>query len=291
MDTRTIVSTLTVFTVLLFATTSVQALVVTQTVANQDWNNAIWGSPAAAPTSGNDYVTDSTYNPLRASNSGGASTFGGDNLTIAAGSRLLVKNQGGSSSTVTGDMTVQGALIQYGPTGSTNSGTLAAGSIILSGNNEFVDSGTNFTVYSTLTGSGNLYFGNQTAGTPTNQISISGISGYTGTLTVGDTLGIYGVSRQQNPLTIDFSSLDYHFLDTFTLLNSSILNVNDGQTLTFGRGDLLDGATAIDPGTYTANTLGTSFSGTGTIIVVPEPSTIILAGLGLAGLCLRRRRR
>ncbi|QTN32396.1 hypothetical protein HZ994_08660 [Akkermansiaceae bacterium] len=268
---------------------SLHAAVITQTVSNQDWDNAIWGSPAALPTAGNDYVTLGAGTILRMNNdlAGSNSTFAGDSLTVSPGARVLLKNIN-SSSTINGDIIMQGALMDHGANGP-GSATLNATNLVVSGNNEFALGLTNiFNINATLTGSGNLFFAERDNNENTNRVSISGISAYTGTITVGDTPNSYAALNADFGLTIDFG-VNYHFQDTFTLLNSSILQVNNGQTLTFNEGDLLDGITAIGPGTYTANTLGSSFSGNGSIVVIPEPSAALLGAFGALVLLLRRR--
>src|ERR1035438_6035597 len=72
-----------------------------------DWNQDIWGSPAAVPTSGNDYLVGGTlnypvgdtYNAVRTANiSATAQSFAGDHLILTNGGTLFMKNAGGPSS-------------------------------------------------------------------------------------------------------------------------------------------------------------------------------------------------
>ena len=88
-------------------------------------------------------------------------------------------------------------------------------------------------------------------------------------------------------------------------LTNAWTNASASLTLTDGTLDLADTASSIGsftiagnnvgPGTYTASDLdnlgfGGTFTGTGTINVVPEPSSAALFGLGCLALILRRRK-
>ncbi len=286
----------------IFALSSANAAVLTQTVNSDDWNDPMWenGVPStgnAAPTAGNDYITSLGVGGVVRTNQnafGTDSTFAGDNLTLASGTRMLMKNQD-SQSTITGNLTMQGAVIDHGPNagGGPWAATLNATTLIVSGNNEFaIAASTGIAINATLTGTGNLYFANRDSSALSNVISISDISSFTGTITVGDNPNAYASLVADFGLTLSFGSSAYQFQDTLTLLNSSILRVNDGQTLTFNEGDLIDGITPIGQGTYnSASGLGSSFSflGSGSIVVIPEPSTAFLGAFGLLALLRRRR--
>ncbi len=68
----------------------------------------------------------------------------------------------------------------------------------------------------------------------------------------------------------------------------------DQGTHVFGLGSTV-GVTTLTAGTYNATQLntysGTTFSGAGSITIVPEPSTLLLSAFGLLGLLVRGRRK
>lgn len=266
---------------------SAQASTITLTTGNQDWNGAYWGSPAATPTSGNDYVTADGLN-VRMPAGSGSSTFGGGSLTIVANSVGLMKS-GSSTATVTatvnGDFTLAGGQLQLGPNGgesSNLSATLAASHFYVTANSSIAlgNAAGTLTVAADLSGSGDLSFtdsNDQVA----DGVTFSGLSAYTGAITVGDST---------HGLTLNFASGDYTFTNSLTLAGDSVLNVNGGQTFTFASGDLVAGGNAVAAGTYTASSLGANFTGDGNIVVssVPEPASLALLGMG--GLLLIKRR-
>ena len=265
--------------------------VITQTVGDQDWNNAIWGSPAAAPTSGNDYVSDTgvSNSRLRIGADGSGATFGGDSLTLVSGTRALSKMQGTATGTINGDFILAGGWLSFAPN---NGGSLAnttlnvvnfnvtAGSTLSVGSYTAVS-----TIDGILTGSGDIqfYLENAAHATPDQSVLFTDVSGYTGALTVTEKLGIeFGV--------------DYTFSNTVTLQDAdSFLIVNGSQTLTFAEGTLVDNVNGtVAPGTYTGaslDALGANYvNNGGTIVVIPEPATIGLIAVMGGGLLFVRRR-
>lgn len=136
--TRTLLSSLGLFALaigLTFGASSAHAAIITQTVGNLDWNDAIWGSPAAAPTSGNDYVTATgvASDVVRLSADGSSSTFGGDSLKVVSGIRALVKNLN-STSTINGSLTLDGgAQLDHAPDIQNRSVTLDVTQLIVNG--------------------------------------------------------------------------------------------------------------------------------------------------------------
>ena len=232
---------------------------ITQTVGNLDWNAAMWGTPAAAPTSGNDYVsaTGVLNNNFRISAAGTASTFLGNSLKVVSGTRALLKNQNGAIATLNGDLFLDGGRISHAPNTGPHAGTLHLNQLVVSGTGSFIDINgvSTFTIDGTLTGSGDLLLKPElTAG---GTISIAGISNYTGALTV------------QAPVRLDFGA-DYTFTNSLTLQTTATLNVD--KALTFTAGKLIANGVVINAGTYSGATLtalGANFvDGGGTLTVL-----------------------
>jgi Bacterial TSP3 repeat len=234
-----------------------------QTVGDLDWNAAMWGTPASAPTTGNDYVsaTGVTNNRFRISATGTASTFGGSSVTVITGTRALMKNQNGAISSLSGDFTLNGGRLSHAPNNGPHAGVLDVTNFIVSGTGSIVDiNGTSsLTIDGVLNGNGDLLLKPElTAG---GTISFTGISGYTGALTV------------QAPVRLDFGA-DYTFTSSLTLQTTAILNVD--QSLTFEFGKLVANGVQIPVGTYTGgdiSALGANFeNGGGTLTVVQKDS-------------------
>lgn len=93
---------------------------------NQNWNAAIWGSPASAPVSGQDYVMDSGAR-VSITNVNPTNFFGGANLQISPGAILTTPNNNNGAA-VPGTLTLAGGAIH-----STNSSsqTFAAGGFVI----------------------------------------------------------------------------------------------------------------------------------------------------------------
>lgn len=265
--------------------TQAGAATVTMTVDDQDWNAAIWGSPASSPTTGNDYVSAvGGTNRFRISATGASSTFGGDSVELVAGTRALMKNIN-STATVNGDFILSGGRLSLGANNPSSS-TLAATRFIVTSSGSVIDmanSGVRLTIDSVLSGSGGLdinYENSSDGGS--RAVAFTQSVGYTGIMNVNDSM------------VLDFNS-DVAFGGTLNINGTSELIVD--QVLTFGSGKLVANGAAVADGTYTGtdlDALGLNFINSGgTVIVssaIPEPSTTALVSIVALGAAMRRRR-
>lgn len=298
--------------ILLVSFAAARAADINQTVndsSSNDWNSAIWGGPAAAPTGGNNYfissgTASSTNDRLNYDVSTGTTIngrvrtlaatvgFAGDSLTIGARTELLMKQQGTETSTA--NLILNGGMIRYSPnTGSfafapTLAGTLTVASESYLGIEHTANS--SLTVASAVSGDGLLNIRAGSTGSPVLTVNFSGdLSGYTGDFVIGG---------GEKALRVNFLQ-DYANLSMgVTLKNSEANMLILSNDLTFGSFSF--GATALGTGTYTASELNGLFSttafndggGTLTVQAIPEPSSCaLLAGACVAAAGLGRRRR
>ncbi|GAA5483201.1 hypothetical protein [Haloferula sargassicola] len=235
-----------------------QAEIITQSIGNIDWNAAMWGDPAAPPTAGNDYFTDSTLDRVRIAADGTSSTFGGDSLTLVQGSRALIKLQNGAVATLNGDLTLDGGGISYGPNGGPHDGTLIVDNFVVTGTGaDITPSGGvgTFTIDGTLRGDGDLQM-LVVSGTNLRTVVFTDVGDYTGNMTVADLI------------RVDFNG-DHSFPGSLTLLGGAVLTVD--QTLTFEEGKLIANETVIPAGTYSGADLfdlGANFDEFGGTLIV-----------------------
>lgn len=196
--------------------------------------------------------------------------------------------------TLNGDLTLDGGYLRLGPNGGENNITFDLVNLMVTGTpGAQIGLGASMASVNfngTLTGPGDLrlFMYDSTGIITTRNFAFSDISGYTGALSLEgyDTLS-FGV--------------DYTFVNTLTLNANSQLVVNNGQTLTFGSGDLIDSVNGtVAPGTYSGTSLdalGSSYvNNGGTIVVaapVPEPGTFAMlsGGMGMLMLALVRRKK
>lgn len=267
------------------------------------WNDALWGSPSAAPTIGNDYVTASglasasdTFLGVtvtgRARDNG--TSFLGDSLTVVPDTEILFKQQVGETSTA--NIVLNGGVLRYAPNNATAplTGTLAGTINVASdsyiGMSQTLDS--MFTVNSTITGSGLLHLaaGTSQSVTPTLSLEFGGDwSGFSGTLDIGGGTGSF------TTLTLGFSQ-DYTLPSVSMTMGThgtpDILSLANNLTL----GSFTFDTTSLAAGTYDAGTLngmfgnGSQFTGSGSLTVVPEPATMAVACLAGAVMLLFRAR-
>jgi hypothetical protein len=261
------------------------AAVIEQTVDNQSWLNAVWGSPAAAPTTANDYVTALVgTNLVRTSPAGGVAggdaDFTGNSLTVVTGTRLLMKQENGQTAAINGgggDLVMSGGRLSGAPNSGSNNITLDVHQLVISSNShiDLAASAATLTIDGTLTGPGDLLIDYESGSNADGRaVSFASVSGYTGAIVVND-----GVD-------IDFGA-DCTFSKSMTLGSGSVLHVD--QTLTFG-GGLFDGVNgAVAEGVYSGAALaalGANYTdGGGTLVVseapgVPDAGTIHVYLLG-----------
>ena len=255
-----------------------------QTVDNIDWNAAMWGSPASAPTAGNNYESAAVggNNRFRISASGASSTFAGDNLTLVTGTTALNKTLNGNTSTVTGTLTLDGGNIVHAPNAGSIA-TLATGGFVVTGTGSTIGlayTGNSLSITGGLSGTGDLLLDYQDVGAVISRtLSFGSVGAYTGTISVTE------------KVQLDFGS-DVDFGGNLAIDSDSFLNID--QSITIARDALTFDGSVIAAGIYSGTDLtdlGAGFlDGGGTLTVLPEPSSIALLGLGGAMALLRRRR-
>lgn len=290
----------------LLASPAAQAALVVQTVSSAgittEWNDAIWGTPAAVPSGGNIYQSAAGLNAANNSQLGtagndltgrvrayaganGSPTFLGDSITIIGSTELLVKDAGTYSAAVI----LNGGILRFSPNAAadaTITGTINVTSNSVIGTAQAAAS--TFTIASTLTGSSTLRLA---AGQGANTITFddgsgTSLNGFAGTLNIGGGTFL---------ATIDFNQayqmgLAGMTMGNFATLDRLNLDANISvASFTFGANPTLAA------GTYTTTQLnglygnGSQFTGSGSLSVIPEPTSMLLGGISLLGLLRRRR--
>jgi fibronectin-binding autotransporter adhesin len=144
----------------------------------------------------------------------------------------------------------------------------------------------------TKTGNETLTLNSSTANTFTGGTTIS-----EGTL-VAATAGSMGLGNVSLTSGLFTSQSASAIADTATLLFTP--SATPTVTLTYAGSDVVgaitNGTLSIGPGTYTTTQLnnffgGGAFTGTGSLTIVPEPTSAALLGLGLVSFCFVRKRR
>jgi hypothetical protein len=233
------------------------AATINQTVVNLDWNAAMWGSPEAAPTSGNDYVAGLGTVRIQADASSG--TFGGDSLTIDSGATALSKLSGSNVATVNGTLTLNGGDLNVGPSIAGTGATLATDGFTVSADSGiFINNSTDgFFITGGLSGSGDLLLQSSYSDAGGRFISFDSVGDYTGTIDLTENV------------KLDFAS-DVTFGGILYIDPDSVLNV--GSTLTFPYCSLRTNGVAVPVGTYTGaaiTALGANFADDGGTLIVP----------------------
>lgn len=274
---------------------------------SQDWTRAAAWSDNAAPHSDADYTVGSGFSvrtPLTTS-----STFDGGSLTVTAGGSLGV--QAGAANTATiSQLSVSGGNIPI-----ISGGTLAGTNLSLTGT-VYIDTSTSntrrpvtlqYTNFSgsgsvTLDGRGFLNLNNANTTYTGNWFVGGGNSNSTtqpGALVAqtNGSLGTGNITVNNNgrvDIGYDFTSnTSVLTLAAPTALAAGKIFLN--HDLTFGAVNI--GGTSLAPGTYAYSYLKTNYSdyfvdsGSGQIVVVPEPAGLGLCAAGLLGVLIRRRPR
>ncbi len=244
------------------------AATITQTVGNIDWNADIWGTSAAAPTTGNDYVTATgvSGDRIRIGADGNSSTFGGDSLTVVSGTRALVKLTDGTTATVNGDLVLDGGWLSLAPNSGNGTSTLDVTQLRVDSASEIgiAQSAQTLVIDGILTGSGNitLTYDDGTAGGG-RKVVFNSISGYTGAIDVTEGMAIeFGV--------------DYVFANSLNLGAGSVFTV--AHTFTFDAGNLTIDGVAIAGGTYAGGSLaalGANFDDAGGTLVIEAAEPVL----------------
>ena len=119
-------------------------------------------------------------------------------------------------------------------------------------------------------------------------------AGHNGTLILSNTGNTYNGNTTVDAGTLQIDSAFLASTSTVSIASGALMNLNYSGTDTVDA--LYLNGVAQANGVYGASSLGSSyFSGTGTLtvdgVLVPEPTTLALYGLGMAGLLLVGRRR
>jgi hypothetical protein len=227
----------------------------------------------------------------------------GDNQNFAAGSSATLSitggtlytasiNVGGTNANLATAINLGGGTI--GGVGGFSS-SMAMNLTGVNGNIKFKAADVNdiplaMTLSGSLSGVGGL---TKTGG---GQLNLSSVSNtYSGSTLVSAGTLVASSLGTGNVEIADGASLT---LNLFTAIGSSAILTLDGGTslvnLNFTGTAQVAGLVVNDvtfgPGTYDTSTLGSQFSGTGMITVVPEPSSLAFLILGMGALCLGIRR-
>jgi hypothetical protein len=260
---------------------AVQAATITMTASNVSWLNPMWGTPAATPIAGNDYVMAyvGTTNPgvMRVSpynsTGNGNTSFPGNSITVENQCRFLMKQYGGETVTINGGsgnliVNAGGRISLAGNNpGAAGTVTLDIGQLNVTGNClvDMNNAASGLLVSGTLTGAGPMTIQKEASNTARSFATFANVSNYTGDITVGTYIDLgFGVNCV--------------FPGTLTLNSNSTLKVD--HTLTFQR-ILINGA-PVEAGTYSGSSLTALNSSLGATYLVDGGGTLTVVSGDLA---------
>ncbi len=254
-----------------FCSASLQADLINQTVSQGSanaagWNAAVWGTPAAAPVPGNDYLIPSGTT-LRTPNYATNMAFPGDTLISTNGGTLAMKHSAGvaSANFILGPS----SLGHFGGSGSTGvapspigGNLLAAGSITYNASGTTTPQPRHLTLLATMTGAGDFNIGN--CYTSVVYLANNGV-GYSGNWNnTGGRLVILGGTAPLGSGIVNLAN------DTNTLtLNATNDMVLTNQVMGFGGVIKANTNTVLMPGSY-------AFTGG----LTSQNGTLVLTGTG-----------
>jgi PEP-CTERM motif len=294
-------------------------------LGNSSFNSAGNWSSGAAPVAGSTYTTDGYL--LRSPASGSAYTFAGDSLTIgdgsgaAAFSTVTANNNALIFKTASQTLTVNnlianGSQIRDG-LGNGQWAALDGNITVLSGGVAFIAQDTNI-INSTLAGTGTIYIGDNGNGSSQRVIEFtSGLNTFTGNFVFNNThssaaysvawftpgslmnfvIGANGVNNGisgQGTLELsgnfafNLSGADNTIGDSWDIVDASTTTTYDP---TFDVDGFTQNGTLWDETANGSIYQYNEATGALTVVPVPEPATMALAGLGLVGLLAARANR
>lgn len=248
--------------------------------AGTQWNTGVsWGTPAAVPTAGNNYISVSPFD-VRTPDAQTPSTFVGDKLQINSGARFILKNGGGFAGLATVNLVLNGGSMSYNTGNGTT--TAAVGGTLLVLANSTINSvaGTAATrdiwLRSTISGSANVtvaminitnslvLFGTNTAFSG-NWTNVSGAIQIAGGTT--NALGSGSVNLVGSGTSLIINSTNSLVINNPVNGLGSLLKQNT-NTVTLGGNDTYSGSTIVSNGVLK---LGSS-------LAISNSAVIALAG-------------
>jgi hypothetical protein len=317
--------------VVLVAPMAMQAQTVTMTandsLGNSSFNSAGSWSDASAPSAGKDYSTAGFL--LRSPASGASWTFAGDSLRVGGGSgggtfnpvsgnnnAFLFKLNGQTINVA--NLILDGSQIRDG-NGSGNNSTLTGNIFVTANNGAFMAQQSNI-IESAISGSSTIFIGDNGSGEDRRVIIFrSALNTFTGSVILTNPAFTAARSR----LSLDVGSV-WNFVPLAAGVNNRISGVGtlrlDGAfnfdlsgasttlgdswqiiaptsstfVVTYGSSFGVNGFTDVGGDLWQKSANGTVYQFselTGILSVIPEPSSVVLVLLGVAGLFASRRLR